>query len=123
MLEAECSHKFHFINASASPLPLRQFLAAHHYEPSSFLALLSLGAYPDITADVLQLLPSLSLIVTNSIGIDHIDLLECRCKGVQVANAGIVFSEDVVDVAVGLLIDVTRKKSLLITDLNYAANH
>ncbi|KAI4352170.1 hypothetical protein L6164_006448 [Bauhinia variegata] len=111
MLEAQYSHKFHFISASASPLPLHQFLTAHHYEPSSFPALLSLGAYPDVTADILQLLPSLSLIVTNSTGIDHIDLLECRRRGVQVANAGTVFSEDVADVAVGLLIDVTRKLS------------
>ncbi|KAI4353875.1 hypothetical protein L6164_002798 [Bauhinia variegata] len=122
MLAAECSHKFHFVNASASPLPLHQFLAAHHYEPSSLPALLSLGAYPDITADILQLLQSPSLIVTNSIGIDHIDLLECRCRGVQVANAGTVFSEDVLHVAVGLLIDVTRKQSLLITDLNYVVD-
>lgn len=35
----------------------------------------------------------------------------CRRRGIQVANAGNLFSEDVADMAVALLIDVGRKIS------------
>ncbi|KAI3800482.1 hypothetical protein L1987_28573 [Smallanthus sonchifolius] len=49
--------------------------------------------------------------MTSSVGIDHIDLHECKKHGVKVANAGSIFSEDVADMAVGLLIDVLRKIS------------
>ena len=49
--------------------------------------------------------------MTTSAGLNHIDLQECHRRGVQVAGAGTLFPEDVADVAVGLLIDVTRKIS------------
>lgn len=57
------------------------------------------------------MLSSLRVIVTTSAGLDHVDLLECRRRGIAVANARNVFSEDVADMAVGLLIDVLRKIS------------
>ncbi|KAG5565615.1 hypothetical protein RHGRI_001504 [Rhododendron griersonianum] len=59
-------------------------------------AVLCSGASP-ITAGVLRLLPSLRLVVTASAGVNHIDLVECRRRGIAVANAGGVFSEDVAD--------------------------
>ena len=42
---------------------------------------------------------------------DHIDLAECARRGVAVANSGTVYSTDVADHAVGLLIDVLRRVS------------
>jgi glyoxylate/hydroxypyruvate reductase len=47
--------------------------------------------------------------VTTSAGVSHIDLEECRRRGVQVANVGETFSNDVADYAVGLLIDALRR--------------
>uniref|UniRef100_A0A803LQV4 D-isomer specific 2-hydroxyacid dehydrogenase NAD-binding domain-containing protein n=1 Tax=Chenopodium quinoa TaxID=63459 RepID=A0A803LQV4_CHEQI len=61
--------------------------------------------------DTLDCLPSLEFIVTSCVGIDHIDLSECRRRGISVANIGDAFSDDVADCAVGLLIDVLRKVS------------
>ncbi|XP_050229600.1 glyoxylate/hydroxypyruvate reductase HPR3-like [Mercurialis annua] len=73
--------------------------------------LLYLGLPTAISKELLSLLPSLQLIVGSSSGVDHVDLTECRRRGIQVTNAGSAFSEDVADYAVGLLIDVLRKIS------------
>lgn len=107
-LEPLYSHKFHFLNHKPSGLPLHQFMESHRHHPSTIPAILCGTAYP-VTADVLRLLPSLRLVVTASVGTDHIDLHECRRRGIQVAGAGGVFSEDVADAAVALLIAVMRK--------------
>ncbi|XP_027336868.1 glyoxylate/hydroxypyruvate reductase HPR3-like [Abrus precatorius] len=104
------SHKFHFLDPKLSGLSLHHFIVAHNHQPSSIPAILCSTTY-SISADVLRLLPSLRLVVTTSSGTDHIDLNECRRRGIQVAAAGGVFSEDVADMAVALLIDVVRKIS------------
>uniref|UniRef100_A0A453AAY2 D-isomer specific 2-hydroxyacid dehydrogenase NAD-binding domain-containing protein n=1 Tax=Aegilops tauschii subsp. strangulata TaxID=200361 RepID=A0A453AAY2_AEGTS len=53
----------------------------------------------------------LRCVLTTGAGIDHIDLAECARRGVAVANSGEVFSTDVADYAVGLLLDVLRRVS------------
>lgn len=106
--ESQYSHKFHLFKAWESQLPLHQFLTTH---ASSVQALLSSANGPPITPQILRMLPSLRLIVTTSAGIDHVDLPECRRRGIAIANARNVFSVDVADVAVGLLIDVLRRIS------------
>lgn len=100
-------NKFHILKAWESSLSTETFLTTYAH---SVKAMLCSGGTP-ITADVLRLLPSLQLLVTTSAGLNHIDLPECRRSGIAVANAGTVFSEDVADIAVGLLIDVLRKMS------------
>ena len=73
-------------------------------------AVLCVGPSP-LGKDTLDCLPSLELVVTQSVGTDHIDLSECRRRGIAVANLGDAFSDDAADCAVGLLIDVLRKIS------------
>ncbi|KAK7851839.1 glyoxylate/hydroxypyruvate reductase HPR3 [Quercus suber] len=102
------SKKFHLLKAWESSLPRHEFLTNHAH---SAQAMLCSGTGPPISADIIRLLPSLSLVVTTSAGLNHIDLTECRNRGISIANAGEVFSEDVADLAVGLLIDVFRKVS------------
>ncbi|KAF7138403.1 hypothetical protein RHSIM_Rhsim07G0023600 [Rhododendron simsii] len=104
-VETEFSQKFHLVKAWESPLPLDQFLAAHAHDVRAMIA----SAVTPVNPDVLRHLPSLRCIVTSSAGIDRIDLSECRRRGIVVANAGAVFSEDVADTAVALLIDVLRR--------------
>ncbi|KAK0583393.1 hypothetical protein LWI29_036444 [Acer saccharum] len=101
------SDKFDFLKAYESALPLHQFLTTHSHK---IQAIWSDPATP-ITADILRLLPHLKLVVTTSAGLDFVDLAECGRRGVSVANAGTVYSEDVADMAVGLLIDVLRNIS------------
>ncbi|GJS13854.1 glyoxylate/hydroxypyruvate reductase HPR3-like protein [Tanacetum coccineum] len=64
-----------------------------------------------ITAEVLADLPSLELVVTSTTGVNHIDMAECCRRGIRVTNTGDLFSDDVADGAVGLLIDVMRRIS------------
>ncbi|KAF7825975.1 glyoxylate/hydroxypyruvate reductase HPR3-like [Senna tora] len=104
------SSSYNFLNLSSSPLPLLQFLAAHRVHPSSIRAILC-NPLQRVTADVLRSLPSLGVVITTSVGTDHIDLSECRRRGIRVATAGGLSTEDVADLAVGLLIDVLRRIS------------
>ncbi|KAI8025357.1 Glyoxylate/hydroxypyruvate reductase HPR3 [Camellia lanceoleosa] len=101
------SAKFRILKAYESPLSTDLFLANYAH---SVRAVLCSGRTP-ITADLLRRLPSLQLVVTDSTGINNIDLPECRRQRISVANAGSVFSKDVADFAVGLLIDVMRRIS------------
>ncbi|XP_076908260.1 glyoxylate/hydroxypyruvate reductase HPR3-like [Bidens hawaiensis] len=105
--EHQFSAKFHFLKPWESSMPLHQFLSAH--AGSVKAAFCSATGY--ITSEVLQSLPELRFVMTSSAGVDHIDLCECKQRGVKVANAGSVFSEAVADLAVGLLIDVLRRIS------------
>ncbi|XP_065864812.1 glyoxylate/hydroxypyruvate reductase HPR3-like [Euphorbia lathyris] len=105
--KAFTSTKFRFLKAYDSPIPLHQFLSTRAH---SVRAILSTAAAP-VTADLLQLLPSVRFIVTTSAGLNQIDIPECRRRGIAVANTGNVYSADVADLAVGLLIDVWRSVS------------
>ncbi|KAK6920224.1 D-isomer specific 2-hydroxyacid dehydrogenase, NAD-binding domain [Dillenia turbinata] len=97
--QSQFSQKFQFLKAWESQLPLDTFLSTHAQDVQ---AMVIPGAGLRITADeVLSHLPSLRLIVTSSAGVNHIDLPECCRRGISVANAGTVFSEDVADMAVG----------------------
>ncbi|KAH9621218.1 hypothetical protein KSS87_016656 [Heliosperma pusillum] len=58
--------------------------------------------------DTLDCLPCLKCVVGSSVGTDHIDIAECRRRGISVTNMGDAFSDDVADYAVGLLLDVLR---------------
>nr|GFA91389.1 glyoxylate/hydroxypyruvate reductase HPR3 [Tanacetum cinerariifolium] len=64
-------------------------------------------------SDIMNNFPKLRFIITTSPGIDHIDLHECR-RGIKVANAGTIFSEDVAHMDVGLLMDVLTRDSYII---------
>ncbi|XP_044501508.1 glyoxylate/hydroxypyruvate reductase HPR3-like [Mangifera indica] len=105
--EAFPSEKFQFLKVWKSTLPLDQFLKTH---AQSVEAILSSGGAP-VTAEILLLMPAVRLVMTTSAGLNHIDIAECRRRGISIANAGNVFSEDVADLAVGLLIDVLRTVS------------
>ncbi|KAH1085929.1 hypothetical protein GYH30_017757 [Glycine max] len=117
------SHKFHFLNPHTSSLSLQHFLHHHHHHHPSSISAVLCGASYSVTANVLCLLPALRLIVTTSAGTDHIDLAECRRRGIQVAGAGELFSEDVADMAVALLTDVMRKISAADRYLRTQQNH
>lgn len=108
VLQPPYSQNFHLLNHSS--LPLHQFAATHSQHCATVAAVLCDGGYP-LTADMLSLFPSLRLVITTSAGTDHVDLDECRRRGIQVAGAGNLFSEDVADLAVALLIDVVMKIS------------
>ncbi|KAI7742043.1 hypothetical protein M8C21_030049, partial [Ambrosia artemisiifolia] len=103
--EQDFSNRFHILKAYESPLPTHDFLQAHAQSVKVVLC----SAIGPITADVIRALPALQLVVSAATGVNHIDMAECRLRGIKVTNAGDVFSDDVADAAVGLLIDVLRR--------------
>lgn len=72
--------------------------------------MLCVGPTP-VTSEVLDRYPAVECLVVSSAGVNHIDLVACRRRGIRVTSAGDVFSDDVADYAVGLVIDVLRRVS------------
>ncbi|KAK9275998.1 hypothetical protein L1049_005529 [Liquidambar formosana] len=105
--KAQLVTRFRLIDPYASSDPTAFFSSP---QAQSVRVLLPVGPSP-VTADTLRCLPSLQCVIGSSAGVDHIDLAECRRRGIAVTNAGSAFSEDVADYAVGLLIDVLRRLS------------
>ncbi|GJY53713.1 glyoxylate/hydroxypyruvate reductase HPR3-like protein [Tanacetum coccineum] len=105
--ESEFTKKYNFLKPWQTPIPLAQFISTH----SSYVEAIFCSAVSPVTAEIIQSLPELKFVLASSIGVNHIDLLECKRRGIVVANAGSTFSDDVADMAVGLLIDVVRRIS------------
>ncbi|RZC73086.1 hypothetical protein C5167_048568 [Papaver somniferum] len=98
------SNKFRSLKGTDLSVPVSEFFRK---ECQSVKALVC-GAKFALTKDILNCLPSLGCIVLTCVGLDNIDLDECRKRGIVIGNAGTVYSEDVADFAIGLLIDVLR---------------
>lgn len=96
--------------ASGEPLPAFLTAAAALPEPPRAAVVVGGGAVR-VDAAFLDAVPSLRCVVCTGAGVDHIDLRECARRGVAVTNAGRVYSADVADHAVGMLIDVLRRLS------------
>lgn len=62
-----------------------------------------------VNKKILDKLPKLKLIVTTSTGFDHIDLKECKRRGITVCNVPSYGENTVAEHAMGLLLAVTRK--------------
>ncbi|XP_059290267.1 glyoxylate/hydroxypyruvate reductase HPR3 [Lycium ferocissimum] len=76
----------------------------------SVRVMLCVGPTP-VTSEILDKYPSLECVVGTSAGFDHFDLVELRRRGIRLTTAGDSFSDDVADLAVGMLIDLLRKVS------------
>ncbi|CAL9160369.1 unnamed protein product [Musa hybrid cultivar] len=106
-LDEVLSAQFELLKSWESPLPLDRFLASH---AADVRALLVIDLFT-VDGPLLDALPALRFVCTTSAGVNHIDLAECARRGIAVANAGTVFSQEVAEYAVGLLIDVLRRVS------------
>jgi len=62
--------------------------------------------------ELMQRLPALELVATFGVGVDAIDLDYARSRGVRVTNTPDVLTNDVADLAIGLLLAVSRKIAL-----------
>ncbi|XP_044963945.1 glyoxylate/hydroxypyruvate reductase HPR3-like [Hordeum vulgare subsp. vulgare] len=96
--------------APGQTLPVLAFVAAAAAVPEPPRATV-IWAGVRVDASFLDAAPSLRCVVSTAAGLDHIDLAECARRGVAVANSGEVYSTDVADHAVGLLLDVLRRVS------------
>ncbi|MCD9643087.1 hypothetical protein HAX54_030209 [Datura stramonium] len=103
--EKKFEKKFNLLKAWESPLPMEEFLRNHARSVKAVLC----SFRTRINSDVLNLLPSVELIACESTGVENIDLVECRKRGITVTNAASAFVEDVADMAIGLLLAVLMK--------------
>ncbi|MDE2228304.1 MAG: 2-hydroxyacid dehydrogenase [Alphaproteobacteria bacterium] len=67
-----------------------------------------------VDAALMAALPRLEIIASMSIGLDHIDLEAAKARGIPVTNTPDVLTDDVADLAIGLMIAVARR--LIVAD-------
>ncbi|XP_058105658.1 hydroxyphenylpyruvate reductase-like [Magnolia sinica] len=60
-------------------------------------------------ADIIDALPNLEIVSCCSVGLDKVDLVKCREKGIRVTNTPDVLTDDVADIAIGLILATLRK--------------
>lgn len=59
-------------------------------------------------AQLIHQLPNLEIVSSFSVGLDKIDLAKCRERGIRVTNTPDVLTDDVADLAIGLILGVLR---------------
>jgi len=60
---------------------------------------------------LIEALPKLEIISSYSVGVDMIDLNKCKEKGIRVTNTPDVLTDDVADLAIGLILTLLRRIS------------
>ena len=70
------------------------------------------GGGTGISADVAAQLPALEIVAINGVGYDKVDVTEARRRGYRVTNTPDVLTDDVADLAIGLIIAVMRQMVL-----------
>jgi lactate dehydrogenase-like 2-hydroxyacid dehydrogenase len=66
------------------------------------------GGHTGITRAMLEQLPALKVVAVNGVGTDAVDLAYCRSRGLAVTATLGALTEDVADLAIGLLIAACR---------------
>lgn len=66
------------------------------------------GGHLGCPSELMQALPALGVIAVNGVGLDKVDLALARSRGIAVGNTPGVLTEDVADLAVGLVIALLR---------------
>ncbi len=73
------------------------------------LEIVSIFVNSRITPKVLDALPNLKMLATNSTGFDHIDVAACRARGIKVGYVPGYGNNTVAEFAFGLILNLTRK--------------
>ncbi|HWU02718.1 MAG TPA: NAD(P)-dependent oxidoreductase, partial [Novosphingobium sp.] len=79
------------------------------------------GGHMGCPPDLMRALPGLGIVAINGVGYDKVDLDLARGRGVAVANTPDVLTDDVADLAVGLVIGLLR--DLARADAHVRAGH
>ena len=101
-LNEALAHRFrvHAVPADADPVTL----SAAVREARALVSFGSVGA----SAAIMDALPKLEMIGLFSVGYDKVDIGHARARGISVSNTPDVLTEDVADLAVGLLYATVR---------------
>ncbi|KAL2493112.1 Glyoxylate/hydroxypyruvate reductase A HPR2 [Abeliophyllum distichum] len=103
-LEQELDKQFKLLKLWAHPQE-QEFLKQHSESIRAVVGNATAGA----DAEMIEALPKLEIISSFSVGLDKIDLIKCKEKGIRVTNTPDVLTEDVADLAIGLMLAVCRR--------------
>ena len=67
------------------------------------------GGHIGIPTELAARLPALEIVAINGVGFDKVDLAEAKRRGVRVSNTPDVLTEDVADLAIGLIVSALRQ--------------
>jgi lactate dehydrogenase-like 2-hydroxyacid dehydrogenase len=67
------------------------------------------GGHIGIPPELMARLPALGIVAINGVGFDKVDLDECRRRGIRVTTTPNALTDDVADLAVGLVISLLRQ--------------
>lgn len=62
-----------------------------------------------VDAALIGALPRLEIVASMTIGLDHVDLAAAKARGVRVTNTPDVLTDDVADLAIGMMVAVARR--------------
>lgn len=78
-------------------------------DKSSDAEIISIFTNSIVNKNIIDLLPNLKFINTNSTGYDHIDINYCKEKGIQVSNVPMYGSQTVAEFTFALLLTLSRR--------------
>ena len=68
-----------------------------------------LTGFSPVRKKLIEALPNLEVIATNSVGTDHIDLVTAAARGIAVANTPDLVTADTADLALALILGLSRR--------------
>ncbi|KAL5697504.1 Glyoxylate/hydroxypyruvate/pyruvate reductase 2kgr [Ranunculus cassubicifolius] len=105
-LEEELDKKFKLLKLwKSQPHEHKQFLQENSNSIRAVVGNATVGA----SHEVIDSLPKLEIISSFSVGLDKIDLVKCKEKGIRVTNTPDVLTEDVADLAIALILSTLRR--------------
>lgn len=103
-LEQELDKRFKLFRYWAQPAQ-REFLTRQAESIRAVVGNSTAGA----DAELIDALPKLEIVSNYSVGLDKVDLIKCKEKGIRVTNTPDVLTDDVADLAIGLMLAVLRR--------------
>lgn len=107
-LEQQLETRFNLMKPWTTNSSIPEFLNNNNNSSISIKAVVGdtkIGA----DAQLIDSLPNLEIVSSFSVGLDKIDLVKCKQKGIKVTNTPDVLTDDVADLAIGLALTVLRR--------------
>lgn len=103
-LEQELDKRYKLFRAYDQP-QTAQVLSQHASSIRAVVGNSNAGA----DAELIEALPKLEIVSSFSVGVDRIDLDRCKEKGIRVTNTPDVLTDEVADLAIGLMLALLRR--------------
>lgn len=103
-LEEELDKRFNLFRLWEAPSK-SEFLTQNSDSIRAVVGSASFGA----DSELIDALPNLEIVSSFCVGLDKIDLVKCKERGIRVTNTPDVLTDDVADAAIGLILATLRR--------------